>query len=141
MEVRLRDYLDANPPHDQAFTQSLSGVADRARAGEDFFTAVRELLDEVSLLPHPDLVRRALAEEPRLTGDARQDAYLGALGEHLAMGHGVERPTWTCRPERFLDRFWFVSEVKGFRALAVAESPAPFRRRGILIAARSLSRC
>lgn len=139
--MSLRDYLVANPPPDQAFTQSLSGVADRARAGEDFFTAVRELLDEVALLPRPDLVRRALTEEPAPTGDARQDAYLGALGEHLAMAHGVDRPPWTCQPERFLDRFWFVNDIKGFRALAVAQSPAPFRRRGVFIAARSLSRC
>jgi hypothetical protein len=139
--VSLRDYLLANPPPDDAFTQSLSGVADRANLGEDFFTAVRELLDEVAVLPRPDLVQRALVEAPAPTGDARHDAYLAALAEYLAMGHSVERPSWCSRPERFLDRFWFVSDTKGFRALAVAESPAPFRRRGIFIAAGSLHRC
>jgi hypothetical protein len=36
--------------------------------------------------------------------DARFDAYLGALGEHLAGVHAVFRPEWTCRPERFLAR-------------------------------------
>ncbi len=139
--MTLRDYLLANPPPDDAFTQSLSGVADRARAGGDFFIAVRELLDEVALLPRPDLVERALAEEPAPTGDDRHDAYLGALAEHVAVTHAVERPAWSCRPERFLHRFWFVSEVKGFRALALAESPASFRRRGIFIAAGALHRC
>lgn len=139
--VTLRDYLVVNPPPDRAFTQSLAGVARRVGAGEDFRTAVREVLDEVALLPRPDLVQRALDEEPAPTGDARHDAFLGALGEHLAACHGVERPAWTCQPGRFLDRMWFVSEGRGFRALAIAESPAAFRRRGILVAAASLQRC
>jgi hypothetical protein len=41
---------------------------------------------------------------------------------------------------RFLDRFWFPSAVPGFRALAIAESPAAFRRRGIFIARGALER-
>ncbi|PZR79222.1 MAG: hypothetical protein DLM65_11255, partial [Candidatus Aeolococcus gillhamiae] len=61
-------------------------------------------------------------------------------GEHLAVRHGVERPSWTCNAERFLDRLWFVSEVPGFRAMAIAESPAAFRRRGIMISSGSLQR-
>jgi hypothetical protein len=41
----------------------------------------------------------------------------------------------------FLDElFWFVSEVRGFRALALAQSPAAFRRRGIFIAEGALQR-
>ena len=138
--MTLREYLLTNPPPDAAFAQSLAGVAERARLGQGFFLAVRELLDEVALLPRADLLDRAIAAEPRPTGDGRHDAYLGGLGEHLAFCHGVERPAWTCAPERFLDRFWFVSVVKGFRPLAVAESPAAFRRRGIMIAAGSLQR-
>ena len=116
-------------------------MARRVADGDDFDIAVRELLDEVALLPRDDLVERALTEEPDRTGDARYDAYLGALGEHLAGRHAVPRPEWTCRPERFLDDFWFVSGVRGFRALAVAQSPAAFRRRGIMIVPSSLQRC
>lgn len=139
--VTLRDYFVANPPPDAAFTQSLAGVARRVADGDDFDMAVRELLDEVALLPRADLVERALVEEPVRTGDPRYDAYLGALGEHLASNHAVPRPDWTCRAERFLDVFWFVSAVRGFRALAVAQSPAAFRRRGIMIVPSSLQRC
>ena len=139
--MSLRDYLAANPPPDSSFTQSVAGVAERANAGEEFLFAVRELLDEVQLLPRADLVRRALEQRPALTGDPRHDAYLGALAEHLAFEHGVERPAWACEPERFLDRMWFVTDVAGFRATLLVESPAAFRRRGVFVSGRSLRRC
>jgi len=70
----------------------------------------------------------------------RYDAYLGALAEHLAVAHDLERPTWAIEPERFLDRFWFVSEVPGFRAVSISQAPAAFRRRGVFVPERSLHR-
>ncbi len=136
----LRDWLAEHPPPDSAFRQSLAGIARRARDGDDFFLAVRELLDEVALSSTAHQRRRAIAEEPERTGDPRHDAYLAALGEHLALIHGLRPPDWTSAPQRFLNTFWFASDVKGFRALAIAQSPAAFRRRGIFIAAGSLTR-
>lgn len=91
-------------------------------------------------MPSDDLRARATRVRPEPTGDPRADAYLGALAEHLAATRGLERPGWALEPGRFLDRFWFVSEVPGFRALAVAQSPAAFRRRGIFIAEGALQR-
>lgn len=102
--------------------------------------AVRELLDELKLLPRRDLLARAICDRPRLTGDDRADAYLGALAEHVAASESLERPPWSIEPERFLDRFWFVSDVPGFRAIAVAQSPAAFRRRGVFVARDALTR-
>lgn len=75
-----------------------------------------------------------------MIGDSRHDAYLGALAEHLAAVHGLSRPAWSVGPGRFLDRFWFLSEVPGFRAVAIAQAPAAFRRRGIFVPERSLHR-
>jgi hypothetical protein len=135
-----REWLAAHPPPDSAFRQTLALVAERVRAGEDLRFAVREFLDEFELLPREDLRARSMRARPELTGDVRADAYLGALAEHLAATRGLPRPEWAAEPERFLDRFWFVSDVRGFRALAVAESPAAFRRRGIMIAAGALQR-
>lgn len=135
------EWLAANPPPTGAFKQSLAGVARRALAGESFELAARELLDELSLLQSDEQRARALEEEPPLTGDARHDAYLAALGEHFALRFAIARPSWVTRPERFLDRFWFQSDVPGFRAIAIAQSPAAFRRRGIFIAAGALERC
>ena len=136
----FRDWLDQHPPPDAAFGQSLAGVATRVIDGDDFLVAVRELLDEFILLSTDAQRRRAIEAEPPETGDRRHDAYLGALGEHLALTSGLDRPEWTLAECRFLDTFWFQSNVAGFRALAIAESPAAFRRRGIFVAAGSLRR-
>ena len=139
--MRLRAWLAEHPPPDGAFSQSLAGVARRAAAGEAFLPAVRELLDEYALLQDDGQRARALAERPPPTGDARHDAFLGALAEHLAAASGIERAGWACEPDRFLGQFWFVSEMKGFRATLLADAPAAFRRRGIFVSRRSLERC
>lgn len=136
----LKEWLAAHPPPDRAFRQTLALVSERIHAGEDLRFAVAEFLDEFSLLPREDQRARAIHTRPEATGDARADAYLGALAEHLAAVHGIERPAWSVEPVRFLDRFWFVSEVPGFRALAIAQSPAAFRRRGVFIAQGALQR-
>lgn len=121
-------------------TQTLAGVARRAVAGEDFHRALREFLDEFALRGDKRSRSEAIAERPAATGDPRYDAYLGALAEHLAAIDGLERPAWSVEPGRFLDRFWFVSEVPGFRATAIAQAPAAFRRRGVFVPERSLHR-
>jgi hypothetical protein len=136
----LKEWLAAHPPPDPAFKQTLALGAERVRGGEDLGFAVREFLDEFALLPRDDLRARAIAERPELTGDAHADAYLGALAEHLAATRGLERPDWATEHARFLDRFWFVSDVPGFRAIAIAQSPAAFRRRGIFITEGALTR-
>ena len=134
------DWLAAHPPAAERLTQSLAGVARRARAGEDFQPAVREFLDEFVLRDDERSRYEAIAERPEMTGEPRQDAYLGALAEHLAGVHGLERPEWSVEPGRFLSSFWFVSEVPGFRAVSIAQAPAAFRRRGIFVPERSLHR-
>ena len=121
-------------------TQTLAGVARRDRAGEDFRHAVREFLDEFALRVDARSRVEAVDEPPPSTGDLRHDAFLGALAEHLAVAHGFQRPAWSIEPGRFLDRFWFVSDVPGFRATAIAQAPAAFRRRGVFIPERSLHR-
>lgn len=136
----FKGWLAAHPPPDSAFRQSLAHVGARVLGGEELRFAVREFLDEVGLLPRLDLIERAISERPAATGSAVADAYLGALAEHLAAQHALERPAWAVEPQRFLDRFWFLSEVPGFRALAIAQSPAAFRRRGIFISEGALRR-
>lgn len=136
----LRQWLAAHPPPDTSFRQTLALVSERVRAGEELRFCLREFLDEFSLLPREALRARAIRARPEPTGDPRADAYLGALAEHLAAAHGLKRPAWSVESQRFLERFWFVSEVPGFRALAIAQSPAAFRRRGIFIATGALQR-
>lgn len=134
------DWLVRNPPAAERLTQTLAGVARRARDGEDFRHAVREFLDEFELRGDDGLRSAAIAERPDRSGDDRHDAFLGALAEHLAVAHDLSRPSWSVEPDRFLDRFWFVSDIPGFRATAIAQAPAAFRRRGVFIPERSLHR-
>jgi hypothetical protein len=101
---------------------------------------VREFLDEFALRGDERSRSAAIAERPATTGEPRYDAYLGALAEHLATAHGLQRPAWSLEPDRFLSRFWFVSEVPGFRAVSIAQAPAAFRRRGVFVPERSLHR-
>jgi hypothetical protein len=110
------------------------------RAGEDFSHAVREFLDEFTLRGDERSRLDAIAQRPQATGEQRHDAYLGALAEHLAAIHGLDRPAWSVEPTRFLSSFWFVSDVPGFRAIAIAQAPAAFRRRGVFVPERSLHR-
>jgi len=139
-EMTLKQWVAEHPPDESAFTQSIAGIADRHAAGEDFWIAMRELLDEFDLAPTEEIRQGAIFECPRPTGDLRYDAFLGALAEHLAVKNDLERPGWAVAHDRFLDRFWFVSEVPGFRAIAIAQSPAAFRRRGVMIASGFLHR-
>jgi hypothetical protein len=134
------DWLASHRPAPGQLTQTLARVADRAHAGEDFHRAVREFLDEFSLRGDARTQFEAIVDEPAPTGDARHDAYLGALAEHLAVTHGLERPAWSVEPDRFLSRFWFVSETPGFRAISLAQAPAAFRRRGVFVPEHSLHR-
>jgi len=136
----LKEWLAANPAPAELFTQSLAVVAKRLIVGEPFPFPVKEFLDEVGFMDDRQL-QKAIAEPPQLTGDGRHDAYLGALAEHLAAMNCLQRPLWSVESARFLNTFWFVSELKGFRPLSLIESPAAFRRRGIFVAAGSLSRC
>lgn len=133
-------WLKSNPPSTERLSQTLAGLAQRARAGEDFNHAVREFLDEFTLRGDDRSRVMAIEERPESTEDPRQDAYLGALAEHLAAVHDLTRPAWSLEPERFLERFWFVSDVPGFRAVSIAQAPAAFRRRGIFVPERSLHR-
>lgn len=132
------EWLASNPP--SRFSETLAGISRRVSEGEEFSHAVREFLDEFALRGDGESRGRAIAERPGATGDRRYDAYLGALAEHLAAVHDLVRPAWSIEPERFLDSFWFVSEVRGFRATAIAQAPAAFRRRGVFLPERSLHR-
>lgn len=138
--ITYAGWLADHPIPPERYTQTIGGVAARHEDGTPFMTGVRELLDEFALRP-PALRQPAIDDEPAWLDDPRLDAYLAALAEHVAARHDLTRPAWTVQPGRFLDRFWFPGDVRGFRAMAVAESPAAFRRRGVFIAAASLDRC
>lgn len=118
---------------------SLAGTADRIAGGEPSLGAVRDFLDVVGR-SSPSDIPSLIRERPRLTGDPKADALLAGLAEHLSATRNVPCPPWVLEPERFLDQFWFVSRVRGFRAIAIAQTPIALKRRGIFWPARSLER-
>lgn len=118
---------------------SLVDVAVRVSEGEDVLQAVRDFLDQVNRRSEGELAELIRAR-PGPTGDQKADALLAGVAEHLAAVRGLRCPAWVREPERFLDSFWFVSHVPGFRATALAQTPMALKRRGIFWPARSLER-
>lgn len=121
---------------------SLQAFAEQVRSGEDFRYVLREFLDDINLAAavRPDELVRMIEQEPPHLEDTRHDAFLGALGEHLAMTYDLRRPAWSTQDDRFLSAWWFVLENASYDAVAIRESPPAFRRRGIFVPASTLER-
>lgn len=107
--------------------------AERFRMVLEFVRAWRE--DEIP----PNERQVLLAGEPPSCGDARWDALLAALAEHLARTSGLPVPSWTLLPKRFLDRPFFPITHRSVRTAALVASPAAFRRRGVFLDPESLA--
>jgi hypothetical protein len=140
--IRRGEYVpDSAPgpiPHGGR-TLSLAEAADRIAAGEETLDVARDFLDQVERRSDGELAA-LIRERPEPTGRAEADALLAGLAEHLAAVRGLPCPAWVQEPERFLDRFWFVSAVPGFRATALAQTPIALKRRGVFWPARSMER-
>ncbi len=136
----IHDYLRAHPDLPRTYQPaSLADIAEDAKSEEDFLFRVRQFLDDFRR-PQPEGARVALIRRPPpRSRDPRWDAFLGALAEHVAVHAGLSAPSWTDQPDRFLRTFWFVHEP-AFDAIALALSPAAFRRRGVFISADFLKR-
>jgi len=118
---------------------SLAEVAGAVRAGHDPLGGVRDFLDQAPRREDAELAS-LIGERPEPTGDPKADALLAGVAEHVAAVRNLPCPRWVHEEARFLDRFWFVSDVPGFRAVALAQTPVALKRRGIFWPARSLER-
>ena len=80
-------------------------------------------------------------EEPPRIGEERHDAYIGAVGEHLARRWGLCIPARSGAPWREVAEPWFVGMMgKGLSGLLLVESPIAFRSRRIFTEAEPLRR-
>lgn len=118
---------------------SLAQVAARISEGEDVLAAVRDFLDQVNRRDEAELAELIRAR-PEPTRNRHADALLAGVAEHFAAAKNLPCPAWVRESERFLDSFWFVSDVPGFRATALAQTPMALKRRGIFWPTRSLER-
>lgn len=123
--------------------QNLQEVAAVTIAGtKSFADAIDEFVDAF-YLDHPDKARQQqrLDEPPAFVGDAFTDAWIGAVGEHLARRWNLEVPAWTRRPEHNrLSRPTFVPDSKALRGTLMTESPPAFRSRMIFTFIEPLQR-
>lgn len=123
--------------------QNLHEVALTAIAGtKSFGNAIDEFVDAF-YLDHPDKARqqRRLNEAPAIVGDAFVDAWIGAVGEHLARRWNLEVPAWTRRPEHDrLCRPTFVPDSQALHGMLTVESPPAFRSRMIFTFVEPLQR-
>jgi hypothetical protein len=129
---------EMSPPAVRDVT-TLAATASRIVVEADVMPAVRDFLDEASRMTDAQL-REAIAGRPDPTGDSFADALVAGVAEHLAASRRVRTPAWVDEPGRFLDRFRFVSEIPGFRAVALAQTPIALKRRGVLWPERSMRR-
>ena len=124
--------------------QTLAQVVEAAHGGDrDIFAmACDEFCDAFYIdYPHKALMQAHLDPEPPLTGDAEHDAWIGAIGEHLAQRWGLTTPAWTARAGHFaLTTPVFMPPSKALQTLMIAESPPAFRSRLIFTFAEPLQR-
>ena len=123
--------------------QTLAEVARIVRASPaDYAMPLDEFCDEF-YLDHPDKAAQQLRIDPapEPVGDALADAWIGSVGEHLALRWGLRVPAWTHRPAHFaLDEPHFAPAAKVMRGVVLVESPPAFRSRLIFTRAEPLAR-
>lgn len=68
------------------------------------------------------------------------NAYLAAVVETLCREVGLAVPSWRDNPRCYLGRPWFAGRMESLKAILLAESPVPFRRRNLFVSANALVR-
>jgi hypothetical protein len=82
---------------------------------------------------------RRMIEEPFELDYERFDAPLAATAEQLRYELKIKPPEWILAVSAPRDP-WFVSKVESLKAIALVESPLPFRLRKIFVLENFLSR-
>ncbi len=111
--------------------KSLAEVADVAREdGELFPLASLAFREAFYLVSGRDAQQAMLDPVPNPTGNARDDAWIGATGEHLAQRWDLKVPSWTQDPAfmgEAAPSFWPYDPRA--RDIQLIETPPAFRRR------------
>ena len=123
---------------------SLAEVVAVARTGsrKEFGMVCNEFCDAF-YLEYPDKKRMQahIDPVPDAIGNPEKDAWIGAIGEHLALRWRLEIPDWTARPIHFaLTSPVFMPPSKALSQLLIAESPLAFRSRLIFTMSEPLKR-
>jgi len=95
--------------------------------------AVLELVEKLALVSEAPLWIEA-------SSHADCNAYWAAMVETLCREAELQPPDWTESPCCYLHRPWFPGGLESLKAVLLAESPVPFRRRNLFVSANALTR-
>jgi hypothetical protein len=122
---------------------TLAEAVETIQAGSSRDAVLAEFIDTFDLAKTDGDRYASIEREPKLTGDARLDALVGAIAEYLAKQRRLGRvPHWVCDPARRLDRPWFTAAnpSDAMREYLTYSSPAEFASRNIFTEERPLRR-
>lgn len=122
--------------------QSLREAVQSIISGEEERIAIAEFLDEFYLqYGHATEQQTMIDAPPPISGTQPLDAYVGAIGEHLARRWGLATiPDWVEDERRFLDTPIFADDMQLMKPILLRDSPIAFRRRLIFTEAEPLRR-
>lgn len=129
----------------QSRPQNLAEIARESSVLEDFGRHVRDFLHEWKRAKREGKDLAAMfTEEPRLLATAFPqgdvcDAFLAALGEHLAEQAAITAPDWVRAAGRHLAEPWYPSEGEVLREGYRREALRPFRERNLFVPASALA--
>jgi hypothetical protein len=111
--------------------RSLADVADLIREHPDWYGFTMLKFETAFYAEASRAIRQGMLDPaPIPTGNARNDTWIGAVGEHLAQRWDLKVPLWTQAPAFMGDlmpRFWSAEPTA--RDIAIVETPPAFRRR------------
>jgi hypothetical protein len=122
---------------------TLADAVERIEAGSAWDVALAEFVDAFDLAKSDWGRYASIEREPKLTGDTRLDALVGAIAEYLAKQRRLGRvPPWVSDPARRLAHPWFTtaSPSDAVREYLTFSSPAEFASRNIFTEERPLRR-
>jgi len=116
--------------------QTLQDVATDTDSLADFGRNFRDWLHALARFSSRAQVAAASQAEPpllagRFADGVVADAWLAAYAELLAAKTRQPAPKWAFDPRRAAPTPWFAEEAPALRALALARSPPPFKRRNL----------
>jgi hypothetical protein len=122
---------------------TLAEAVEQIQAGSRHDIVLAEFVDSFDFAKTGDEKFASIEQEPKLTGDARLDALVGAMAEYLAKQRRLGRvPHWVCDPARRLAEPWFTAESPSpaMREYLTFSSPGEFSSRNIFTEERPLRR-
>src|SRR5882762_11937898 len=89
---------------------TLADAVESIQAGSSRDVVLAEFVDTFDLAKTNQDRYSSIECEPKLTGDAKLDALVGAMAEYLAKQRRLGRvPAWAAQPRRRLDEPWFTT--------------------------------